>query len=193
MAADAVGISWLAVLPVCLAPVPFLRKKYAGQGRYVPSVLWPVPPLCAAALAAAGKGAEYCLATAFFLWLLLDASVRDAHDHEVPDTYVLPCLALAVPSVCFSPLACLVLPSLLTLLLALPGILGRKCLGGADLKIVWLTGLFLGVFRALPALFFASLLALLSRLPKRRRPPRGAPFAFVPFLFFGASLASLLP
>lgn len=88
--------------------------------------------------------------------------------------------------------ACGYTAALLGLVLLFDKLLGKETMGGGDLKLFWVTGLYLGAAASLFALFFACILGLLlGAVQNRGKKEAGGAIPFGPAIAF-ASYAMLL-
>lgn len=180
------------------------RCRYCG-GRVSP--VYPLAELVSAAVYVSvalrfGLGWE-ALRYLALMTLLLAASFTDLHCREIPDRVVLLGIAAALLSALGAekPLSAAlhavlgslaVAAPLLGLTLAFDRLLGRESLGGGDIKLLFMIGLFFDWKRNLLLLIAACALGLLFALPLRRRGGTdGREIPFGPALAAGAWLVLL--
>ena len=138
-----------------------------------------------------------------FLSVLFVISVVDLEIREIPN----PCVAVAALAwVAAQPFlgtgfagaaghmaaGIAMAGGVLVLSLWMDKVLGRESMGGGDIKLMLLMGMYLGMFRALLALFLACAIGLASALPAKARGGDGAT-PFGPALAAGTAVLLLLP
>lgn len=192
--------------PVDLLPIAgFLLRR--GRCRYCGA---PIPRHCLAAEAAgavifAGLTLRFGLCPELAMWLLLGClllllALVDGLTHRLPDGLLLACagVRLVFLFVLEQPLgptlrdmalgAFGVSVPLLLLSLGMDRLLGRESLGGGDIKLVFVLGLYLSWLEMLLLLFAGCVLALGWALARGRR---GAEIPLGPFLAGGWLLVVL--
>jgi len=188
-----------------------------GRCRYCGERIPPRYPICEAALAVAfvlsvlrfGVSFE-ALRAVLFASVMLCLSLADLDTQTIPDRFhvigialwavTLPFIAAErgtaaeLPSLIGKSLlggVCIALP-LLILSLVMDKLLGRESMGGGDIKLFFVTGLFLGPLNALIGLIFACIIGIVFALVTRRRReafpfgPSAALAAFITLLYGGA-------
>lgn len=187
-------LSWLFLRGKCrycgarLSPKYFLAELAGG---IVFVTVWLCFGLCPAL-------AEYLLLACILLWI----AFRDLEDYIVPDGLILAGIVLRVifillsgdirGSVKQSLLGGLSISvPLLLIVLLLEKLFRRDAMGGGDIKLLFLTGLFFRWDVNLVGFFFACILGLLSALllPMLKNGERQLPFA--PAIAMGSWLALL--
>lgn len=194
--------------PADLVPVfSFLLRR--GKCRHCGG---PIPRECLAA-ELAGAALFAALALKFgpcpelVMWLLLGGillllTLVDWHTHSLPDPLLLAAAAVRVVFLFLmgEPLletlgrmalgAFGVSVPLLLLSLAMDRLLGRESLGGGDIKLMFVLGLYMGLLETVLLLFAGCVLALAWALgPGKKRA--GAEIPFGPFLAAGWALTVL--
>ena len=200
---DACGCALSArdLIPV----VSFLlcRGKCRHCGTKIPAdCLWAE---LAGAAAFAGLAVRFGPSPVLFMWLILAAvllliSLYDARTREIPNGALLFAaavraaflflLAEPLPQTLFDmALGALAVPGALLLLsLAMDKVLGRERLGGGDIKLLFVLGLYLGWAEMLLLLLAACILGILWAL---RPGKKNAAIPFAPFLSAAAILVTI--
>lgn len=143
-----------------------------------------------------------CLRNYIFLCCLFCLSLADLECLEIPDGCHIICIAAwtaAVPFTFISAFdtvlhllsALLFGGGILGLSVLLDRALGRESLGGGDVKLLAVTGLYLGPVAALFSLILACVTGLLFYLLLSGRGKKGQPFPFGPSISAGAALMLL--
>ncbi|MBR0236099.1 MAG: prepilin peptidase [Clostridia bacterium] len=130
----------------------------------------------------------------FFLFaVLVYASCSDITSHEVDDSVWILIFALALIKP-HSIMSMALAANIVFLPQIVIAIIGKKSLGGADIKISTVLAFLLGLERGLVAMFIGLLSAVIVTLIRhiRHRELRGEPFALVPFLSVGAAVLYLI-
>ena len=141
-----------------------------------------------------GYGVDLYAIKGFFLFaVLVYASCSDITSHEVDDSVWLLVFALALIKP-HSIMSMALAANIVFLPQIVIAIIGKKSLGGADIKISTALAFLLGLERGLVAMFIGLLSAVIVTLlrHKRHMELRGEPFALVPFLSVGAALLYLI-
>ena len=133
--------------------------------------------------------------------VLLACSFADLEGYIIPDRFLAAGIVLFIAFLPLheKPLARLlggllgglgVSLGLLLAVLVMEKCMGREAMGGGDLKLLFLTGLFLGLGKNLVCLFLACLIGIAVALIARRR--QGEPFPWGPSIALAAWLAELV-
>ncbi len=190
----------------CYALIPilgfFLVKGRCHNCRYKVSFRYPVYEALGGLLFALGylylqeNVVEY-LVTVVFVMLLLTVAVSDIEYQVVPDKVLIAFAPVVLVLRLLFPLSTVgmsiaggVAAFLFMWALAAYGRyrFKRDALGGGDIKLYGLIGIFLGLELVFLSLFFAALVAL---FPGRLVLRKVNPIPFVPFIFVGVVLAYL--
>ncbi len=139
-----------------------------------------------------------CLRNWVFFGCLFFLSLTDIDDRIIPDRSLLIAVAAwfaALPFTGSGPLtagmnilAALVFGSALLLIsLLMDRLLGRESLGGGDIKLIAVTGLYLGFTGTLFALILACVIGIIAAFAIHGAKPGGKPFAFGPSIAAAAA------
>ncbi len=130
----------------------------------------------------------------FLFFVLLYASVSDITNHEVDDHIWVTVLALGLVSVADVGISSMVIGAIMVFVpQILTSLIGKRSVGGADIKLTTALAFLLGWQRGLATLVVGMFLAIivmgLSRLFRRDEEP--GPFALIPFISIAAMVAFL--
>ena len=193
-----------ALGPADLIPVfswLFLRGKCRYCGEKVPA-RYPLTELAFAALTVCAllrfDIRVLCLRNYVFLCCLFLLTLTDIDDMIIPDgCHVFSVIAwIAAEPFLFTGwrevllhigAALLYGGGLLVISLILDKVLGRESLGGGDIKLFAVTGLYLGIVGTLFALIFSCLAGLIFQKVRQGRGGEGKAFPFGPWIAAGAA------
>ena len=140
----------------------------------------------------------------FFVCILYLVSITDIYDQMIPDSALL--IAVILRIVWFfvtEPFSLggvlrlignglsVSLP-LLVLVLLMEKVRGMEMMGGGDIKLLFVMGIYIGWANNLLALFVGCLTAIIYGLIKQKKEGEGVYLPFGPFLSLGAVVALLL-
>ncbi len=130
------------------------------------------------------------------LGILLYASIKDLHDHEVPNTVWKLITVLGLVNINLRDLPSMILGAALVFLpQIIPAVINsEKAMGGADIKISTACAFLLGAGRGLAAFIIGlTLFVVIVPIIRRvRKMPKNEPFPMVPFLAAGTIAAYLM-
>ena len=198
-------LAWYELIPI----VSFLRRK--GHCTYCkkkisPVLLWGEVVLGILFVILTLK---FDITWKLFLYLVFTCilffiSVTDIYGGIIPDVCLLVAIAfrgivgIFFESMYFEIICTLLIDGLLVsvplllLVLLMEKIKGREMMGGGDIKLVFVMGLYLGWQRNLLALFFGCLLGIIYITGKLGKEGRKVTFSFGPFLSMGALLSLVI-
>lgn len=188
------GKAAILVLTATLVIYALTRVMKSKGFRFKSPLVMTLGVVYAILLTVFGHGVDlYAIKGMFLFVVLMYASCSDLTNHEVDDSVwiIIFALALIKPHSIMSMTLAANIVFLPQIIIA---IIGKKSLGGADIKISTALAFLLGLERGLAAMFVGLLSAVIVTLIRHKRHPelRGEPFALVPFLSVGAALLYLI-
>ena len=124
--------------------------------------------------------------------ILLACSFADLEGYIIPDRFLAAGLVLFIASLFFAPEPLGVALGLLAVVTVLEKRMGREAMGGGDLKLLFVTGLFFGWKGNLLCLILACIFGIVfGLLAARRGGEQGAPIPWGPSIALGAWVTAL--
>lgn len=144
-----------------------------------------------------------CVLMLFFICILYLVSVTDIYDQIIPDSCLLTAIVIRILYFCFvegfqwkeflfligNGLA-VSLP-LLLLVLLMEKVWGKEAMGGGDIKLLFVTGMYIGWAENLLAIFIACIIGIVIGLRLQKDEESDGYFPFGPSIAVGAAVSML--